>query len=185
MKKEEFIQMYGEVAYEKRRQQGREWDMSHSEENKIKAQARHTIHRDEDNARSKEWYKEHCEEVNMRSKIWRENHPDKVITNNRNVWCKGGKYYNAKLQYNSTGLQGERNAIRHRHGKAYLPFKQIIAPKSQLHHQWLPNSAEYTGLALVEAGQHMHGFIDVIQILEGEITLLTEAAIAEQGVQID
>ena len=33
----------------------------------------------------------------------------------------------------------------------------------------------YRGLALVEADQHTHGFIDVIKILDGEITIFTEA----------
>jgi hypothetical protein len=78
------------------------------------------------------------------------------------------------LKDNRTGLQGARNKIRGRHSHEYKPYKAIIAPESQLHHEWLPDSPEYRGLALVEADPHMHGFVDVIEILDGEITLLTE-----------
>ena len=87
---------------------------------------------------------------------------------------KGGKYYQRKLKYDHTGLPGERNKVRYQHGHIWRQYKNIIAPGSQLHHQWLPESANYQGVALVEANQHMHGFIDVIQILEGKITLLSE-----------
>jgi hypothetical protein len=67
-----------------------------------------------------------------------------------------------------------------RHGYYWRPYKNIIAPGSQLHHNWIPGTADYTGLALVEADQHMRGFIEVIQILEGKITLFTEKEIREQ-----
>lgn len=36
---------------------------------------------------------------------------------------------------------------------------------------------EYDGVALVEADRYQHGIIDVIQILKGKITLLTEKEI--------
>ena len=116
-----------------------------------------------------------------KEKIWRKINPDKVKAQNAKknpeISCKGGKYYEKHLEYRRTGLQKERNRIRIKHRLLYYPFKQIIAPSSQLHHQWAPNTADYSGVALVEADQHMHGFIDVIQILEGEITLFTEAEI--------
>jgi hypothetical protein len=38
-------------------------------------------------------------------------------------------------------------------------------------------TANYDGVALVEAEQHMSGFLDVIQILAGTITLYTEEEI--------
>lgn len=75
------------------------------------------------------------------------------------------------------GNQGERNKIRMKHANQYRPFKQIIAPDSQIHHEWIPETAEFRGVALVEKDQHMHGFIDVIKILEGKITLLSEKEI--------
>ena len=104
-------------------------------------------------------------------------HPERIIANARATGRKGGKYYEYHRQYQTTGLQGKRNLVRVKHRRYYRPYKQIIAPDSQLHHQWVPGASEYMGVALVEKDQHMHGFIDVIQILEGKITLLTEAEI--------
>jgi hypothetical protein len=54
----------------------------------------------------------------------------------------------------------------------------------ELHHQWIPETADYTGLALVEAKPHKHGIIDVIQILEGAITVFSEKELREQGVEV-
>ena len=119
-----------------------------------------------------------------REKIWRKNNPDKVkaqhVKNHPEQSRKGGKYYDKHLEYRRTGLQGERNRIRKKHRRFYYPFKQIIAPASQLHHQWVPSTADYSAVALVETDRHMHGSIDVIRILEGQITLFTEAEIASQ-----
>jgi hypothetical protein len=84
------------------------------------------------------------------------------------------------MQYRQAGIQGEREKTRCKHGNAWRPYKRIVAPDSQLHHQWRPMTAEWDGLALVEKHQHIHGFIDVIDILEGKITLLTEKEIYEQ-----
>lgn len=96
----------------------------------------------------------------------------------RNI--KGGKDYGARRNYQLTGLPGAKHKVRIAHGTLYRPFKKIIAPDSQLHHQWQQGSASYDGVALVEKDQHMHGFIKVIQILEGKITLYTEQAIRER-----
>lgn len=92
----------------------------------------------------------------------------------------GGKYYERKLEYNRTGLRGERNKIRHRHGKRWAKYKHIIAPDSVLHHEWQSQSAEYKGVALVEKNAHMYGIINIIQILDGKITLLTEKEVRKQ-----
>ena len=146
-KKAEFIRRYGEAAWEKVCQQ------------------------------SREWYRTHPEEVKERGQLWRLNHPDGVKARNHESHRKGGKYYEHHRVYNSTGLQGERNRIRRKHAKHYQHFKHIIAPDSQLHHEWYPETANYRGVALVEKEPHQYGFIDVIQILEGEITLLTEGEI--------
>lgn len=140
MKKEERIERYGEAAWEKHLQQGRDW----------KAQ-------------------------------WRKANPDKVKTNNQEIHRKGGKYYEKKRIYDTTGLQGERHRIRVKHGSQYRLFKQIIAPDSEIQHEWLPGTANYRGVALVEEDPHRHGIIKVIKILEGEITLFTEKEIAKGG----
>ena len=62
-------------------------------------------------------------------------------------------------------------------------YKRIIAPGSQLHHQWIPKTSDYTGLALVEVNPHKYGIINVIEILDGEITLFTEKEIQEQEIK--
>jgi hypothetical protein len=117
------------------------------------------------------WAKEHREQVKATQEKYREVHKEEAK-------CRTTKYreenYSKHLEYNSTGVQGKRNVIRATHRNKYRPYKDIIAPDSQLHHEWVPDSPEYRGIALVEADQHMHGFVDVIEILDGGITLLTE-----------
>ena len=147
MKKEERIKRYGEVAYQKEKKQGRGR------------------------------YAKHRAEYNERGAKWREAHPDEVIAWAKERSRKGGKYYDKTVEYMRTGLQYKRNLVRHTHRRKWNPFKRIIASKSQLHHEWISETADYRGVALVEKDQHMYGFIDVIQILEGEITLFTEAEI--------
>lgn len=147
MKAEDYIKKYGEAAYEKTLQEDKERHAQHSEDN---------------NAKRREWDKDHPGEVKARA---------------RESSNKGGKYYAQQLEYKRTGLQGERRVIRRKHASQYRVLKQIIAPDSQIHHEWIPGTADFRGVALVETNPHQYGFIDVIQILEGEITLLTEEAI--------
>ena len=110
---------------------------------------------------------------------WSARNPDKEQIRRHERNRKGGRFYDQKRKYTTTGLQGEKQRVRWRHGKRYAPYKKIIDPEglTQLHHQWYPETANYRGVALVETDQHMHGFIDVIQILEGEITLFREVEI--------
>ena len=108
--------------------------------------------------------------------------PNKVTENHRVTSHKGGKRYAKKQKYKQFGVQGDRNKIRSRDSGKWRPFKKIIAPDSQLHHEWLPGSAKYTGLALVDAEQHIHGYIEVIKIFEGTITLLTEEDIKNRDI---
>ena len=132
MNTEEYIKRYGIDAFEKMRQQGRDW------------------------------YKAHPEEVKALG---------------REIGRKGGKYYEQHRQHQMTGIPHEKEVVRCKHKNKWTPYKRIIAPDSQMHHEWIPNTADYRGVALVEKNQHQHGYIDVIQILEGEITLLTEEEI--------
>lgn len=148
MKKEEYIKRYGQAAYEKMSKQNRE--------------------------RTKTYREKHREELNAAQKEYNEKHPEEVIATSQEQCRKGGKYYDNHLEYNQTGIQGERHTIRITHARQWKPYKDIIAPDSQIHHEWVPKTSEYEGVALVEKDQHMHGFVDVIQILEGKITLLTE-----------
>ncbi|MCK4528196.1 hypothetical protein KAW18_12565 [candidate division WOR-3 bacterium] len=133
---------------------------------------------------SRDWKLQHPKEISVANKKWREANPNKVLALNQELYRKGGKRYQKQLKYQHTGLQGERNMIRMKHARQYLTIKQAT-PNSVFHHEWIPGTAEYKGVALVEAEAHRHGIIDVIQILEGEITIFTEKEIAEQGAQYD
>ena len=144
MNKEEIIERYGEAAYARQLGQNRAWNKAHPEEAKAAA------------------------------KKYREEHLEEVIADSQEASRKGGKRYDKTLEDNRTGLRGARNRIRNKHRNQYRPYKMIIAPDSQLHHEWIPRTAEYRGVALVEKDAHMHGFVDVIEILDGVITLLTE-----------
>ena len=123
-------------------------------------------------------YQKYLERNNEACRKWREVNHEQVEMNGKEQNCKGGKYYEKTKEYNRTGLRRERNIIRGKHQRKWKLYKDFIAPDSQLHHQWLPETADYRGVALVEANQHMRGIIDVIQILEGEITLFTEAEVS-------
>ena len=147
--KEEYIKKYGKEAYKGQLQKRRERWKQHPKRKEPK-------------------------EACASNQEWRKNHPEKIKANNQENNRKGGKYYDHCCEYRSTGIPHERVLVRMKHRNHYRPYKTIIAPDSQIHHQWIPNTANYTGVALVETDQHLHGFIDVIQILEGEITLLTE-----------
>ena len=110
---------------------------------------------------------------------WADSHPEQRQANSQESSRKSGRNYEKKVRYDYTGLQGERNCVRRGHRKRWQLYKQIIAPDSQLHHEWVPRTAEYNGLALVEKDQHQHGAIDVIEILDGEITVFTEQELQE------
>lgn len=108
------------------------------------------------------------------SREWHHKHPDRAKAFNDELNRKGGKYYEKGRLAQSTGIQGERNKVRRRDGNRFRKHKRFFAQESQIHHQWIPGTAEHTGIALVEKDKHMHGIIDVIFILAGEITLSTE-----------
>jgi hypothetical protein len=114
-------------------------------------------------------------------KKWQKKNPEAVRKNceksSREQHRKGGKYYRITRENQQKGIPWEKNKIRSFHGNKWRLYKHIIAPDSVIHHQWQPGSAEYRGVALVEKGQHQYGTIDVIEILEGDITLLTEKEI--------
>ena len=163
--KDSYIVAHGEEAYAKRLERRKKWGANLPGGEKQRSQER----RDANPDQSREY-----------DRAWNEKNPEKIKEKGRKISRKGGAYYKKKQKYKQTGIPGERERIRMRDGNKWRLYKKIIAPEAQLHHQWIPGTAEYTGLALVEADQHMYGFIDAIQILEGEITLLTEKEIREQ-----
>ena len=133
-------------------------------------------------AYKREWRRIHPDEEKRNVQNWQQAHPDKIKKQRQKHSRKTGEYYAKKQIYMMTGLQGERNKIRYKDQKRWRQFKQRIAPGSILHHQWIPKMSKYTGVALVEKDRHMHGLVDVIEILEGEITLFTEKEIREQKI---
>lgn len=166
MKKKEFIGRRGEAAYERMQDQSREWQKA----NQKLVSAKH-----------KRWMKTNPDRTIASHKKWEGLNQEKRKAIHQAQGCKMGKHYERHRIYNHTGLQGERNKVRNSHGRRWREYKNIIAPGSQLHHQWLPGKSEYSGLALVEADLHMHGIIDVIQVLDGEITVFTEKELREGG----
>lgn len=136
MKKEEFIKRRGEAAYVKALQRSRDWKAHH---------------RDGCNACHKKWLAAN---------------PDKVLARKQEQHCKGGKYYEKHLEYQHTGIQGERNCIRWEHNYQYHDSKQAT-PNTEFHHEWIPGTSKYRGVALVDKEAHRHGIIKVILVLEG------------------
>lgn len=126
--------------------------------------------------------KAHKEEGNARARKYKEEHPEQVKANDREACRKGGKRYEKMLTYSQIGIPGGKKKIRRKHARQYKSYKNTIAPDSQLHHNWQNDgTAGYTGIALVEANAHRHGIIDVIQILDGEITVFTEEELRSRG----
>ena len=130
---------------------------------------------------SRRWRAENRDRAVDSTKQWRITNPEKVKkdneVNNLETNRRGGKYYERHKQSQMVGIPHEKTLIRQKHQRRWTPLKRIIAPNSELHHQWQMGTANYDGVALVEKDQHRYGIIDVIQILEGEITLLTEEEI--------
>ena len=124
------------------------------------------------------WRERNPEKAKGIRRTWYKNHTKRAQITDRERHRKDGKYYEQTREYDRTTLRHARNLIRGKHQFHYRPFKKIIAPDSQLHHEWLLGTADFTGVALVEKNQHQHGYIDIIQVLEGEITLLSEIEIA-------
>ena len=112
------------------------------------------------------------------SRQWKLKNPEKVREDSRKQnekhSRKNGKYYLKKQKYNNTGIQGERHRIRIKHGNMWGKYKRILAPASQIHHEWIPGTSRYQGVALVEKKAHQHGLIRVIHVLDGNITLSVE-----------
>ena len=177
MNKEAFIAQYGEVAYAKilakRNARKKAWYEEHPEA---------LVEKNRRNAAwMKKWRDEHLEEAHRRAVEWKRNNPEKVKKHDREISRKGGRYYEQAKRRGANGIPNEKKKIRSAHGTKYFKYKQIIAPDSHLHHNWRNDgTAGYDGVALVEADQHMHGFIDVIEVLEGKITLFSEKEIKEQ-----
>lgn len=159
MKKDEFIRRYGEAAWKKKVKRKNEYNL----------------------VWMKKWYAEHLTEARKRAIGWKRRNPKKVKKHDQEIGRKGGRYYEKMCSRRATGVPHEKSLIRGKHNRQYREYKKLIAPWSHIHHGWLNDgTAAYSGVALVEADAHMHGIVDVIRILEGEITLFTEKELREQ-----
>ena len=125
---------------------------------------------------SRDWQVANPKKQKERLRLWKAANPDKVVTANHEASRKGGKFYEHTLIYNSTGLQGKRNIIRNMHRRLYHVTKEAT-PNSVFHHEWIPGTTKYRGVALVEKEAHQKRIIKVIKVLEGKITIFTEKEI--------
>lgn len=109
-----------------------------------------------------------------KQKEWRDANPEVIKFHHAAANRKGGMHYEKRLRENREGLQGDRGRIRRIDGNRFRRYKPFFAKQSQLHHEWIPGTAKYRGIALVEQEQHMRSIIDVFMVLEGEITVFNE-----------
>jgi hypothetical protein len=144
MNKEVFIRRYGVVAYKKKLESNSAWKRGNPNS------------------------------IRRHDKTWRDSNPDRVEAKDHERNRKGGKYYEEKVSYMKTGVPGERHRIRTIDARRWRKYKKIIAPESQVHHEWISGTSRYRGIALVERNAHQRGIIDVIRVLHGKITLLIE-----------
>jgi hypothetical protein len=156
--KDNFRAKYGIEAYERRLARRREWGRQLPGGEKQRSQER----RDANPEQSREY-----------DRAWAERNPDKVKAKGREVSRKDGKYYAKKKIYKQTGISGERERVRMRDRYKYGKLMDLSG--LEIHHIWKDGTAEYTGIALVEAKAHRRGKIKVIKVLEGEIELFSEA----------
>jgi hypothetical protein len=194
MKKDEFIEKRGEEAWARHLVQSRKWRQKNPD--KLRKSKRKWRSDNPEKARdaikrwslahpgkvrelNRKWGNANLEKVQKRASKWRQEHPENILEWRRKQ-AKGGKFYLKRLEDQKTGLRGERNKLRHIHGRRWRLYKKIIAPESQIHHEWIPGSAEYHGIALVEKNAHQYGTVDVIKILDGKITVFTEKEIQER-----
>ena len=63
----------------------------------------------------------------------------------------------------------EKHNIRNHHQRKYKPLRRMF-PGAVIHHQWIGKSSLYDGVALVDGKLHHSNIIEIIRLLEGEIT---------------
>lgn len=85
-------------------------------------------------------------------KVWNDiNNPE----TNPEIHRKGGKYYEKKLKYERTGLRGARNRVRDFHCSVIAKYRRFLGSGNcEIHHDWIPDTARYNYIALVEKDDH-------------------------------
>lgn len=123
-----------------------------------------------------EEYQRQLEDNKERTATWSRNNIKKVEEAKRERMNKGGKYYQNILKYNRSGIQKSRRKIRNRDARRWKKYKGNWLTETEIHHCWIPGTAQYNGIALVDKMEHQHRIINPIEILEG-IIILMEAEI--------
>ena len=158
--KEAVIARYGEEEYKRRLERDKkvgrkeEYIARHGED----AWERHL-------GKKRTWKKAHPEQR------WDIKYPEKAKALQRESCRKGGKHYEKRRERDKKGLRHERILIRNRHRKEFHEIKDTLAVEVELHHEWIGDTTEYRGMAFVEKVAHRNGIIDVILLLDGEITI--------------
>jgi hypothetical protein len=134
MNKNAFIEKWGIVAYEKRMKMSRDWRQAHPEN-------------------TEKWHKQ--------IRDWKRTHPIRVKRIARDSYRK---HRQEILNRQCTDTEGMRRSIRAKCGRIWALYKNIIAPGSRLHYEWIPETVEYKCIALVEKDQSQYSFNDVIHI---------------------
>ena len=130
-------------------------------------------------AQSSVWKAAHPKEVKAAAARWKAANQEKVKASHQEQSRKGGKYYDYWREHFMNGLLHERILVRMRHRKQYHGIKEAT-PNTEFHHEWIPGTAKYRGLALVDKEMHRRGIIKVIKLLEGQITLFTEKEVKKE-----
>lgn len=116
---------------------------------------------------AKKWVREHREEHAEYNRKYRQEHREEKIKYQK-------KYWGAKADPDS--IPHKRQLIRARDNRRYNPIRQFWSHlKTDIHHEWIPDTADYMFIALVERSKHQYGIIDPICILEGEVAVNLDA----------
>lgn len=166
MKKEEYIKKYGVekwleyIAYqrdyytkniekvrEKNREYQREYQRKYYAENKEKVKERCREH-------IREYQHKYYADIEIRGRV--------------HEYMK--KYCGSLSDHNS--IPYRKSLIRQRDHHRFFSIKQFFQNlQTDIHHEWIPNTADYTFIALVERDKHRYNIIDPIVILEKKVVL--------------
>jgi hypothetical protein len=115
----------------------------------------HEAHQEEEKVRSAKYYKEHPE--------YFAKHYEKHSEELKAGMLKYQKEHRLELnEYQCTGLQGERNKIRQADWRKYKHEHAGIPYPVDIHHEWIPGTAQCRGCALVDRKAHRHGIIKIV-----------------------
>lgn len=166
MKKDEFVDRYGIVGYERQMKRVRDWRADHPEntENWYKqirdwhvAHPRKTIKQMEKDNFIKEYSSEAYEKMEKQARVWMRANPVKLGEKEDNSYFR-------KLICDFVGLGRMRKRVTGKYGYIWRKYIRIIAPLSRLYYLWLPETDNCKCIALVERNQRQYAFKDVIHI---------------------